>query len=180
MVALRNTTDVQMFLLWKQTKQRLFFSGQRDCQNKSWGPFGPLASTNEVTMCSILLCLRVVLNLVLDAVCFMCVRVCLLPVIVLECRGGSLWMMNWRKTCSEHSPILPPSPMIYTLPLTGSILAPQGIAGPKGKTSVRQEWNERRAKHEKKVSVIAFCMLCARCLSYSFLIKWHELLSPHA
>lgn len=105
MVALRNTADVQMFLFGKQTKQRLFFSGQRDCQNKSWGPFGPLASTDEVTICSIPLGLRVVLNLVSNAVCFMCVCVCRLPVIVLECRCGALWMMNWRKS-SEHSPIL--------------------------------------------------------------------------
>lgn len=52
MVALRNTTDVQMFLFGKQTKQRLFFSGPRDCQNTSRGPFRPLASTDGVTMCS--------------------------------------------------------------------------------------------------------------------------------
>lgn len=58
-------------------QNRLFSSGQRDCPNKSWGLFGPLTSTDEVTMCSILLGLRVVLNLVLDAVwcVFMCVRV---------------------------------------------------------------------------------------------------------
>lgn len=144
MVALRSTTDVQMFLFGKQTKQRLFFSGHRACQNKSRGPFGPLASTDKDTMCSTLLGLHVVLNLVSNAVCFMCVHVCRLPVMVFECRGGALWIMNWRKTCSEHSPVLAPSPMIYTLHLTGSILAPRGLAGPQVKASVRQVWNERR------------------------------------
>lgn len=122
------------FSLENKQNRDCFFQGRGTVKTRAGAPFGPLASTDEVTMCSILLCLRVVLNLVLDAVCFMCVRVCLLPVIVLECRGGSLWMMKRRKTCSEHSPILPPSPMIYTLPLTGSILAPQGLAGPKVRT----------------------------------------------
>ena len=37
-VALRNAADVQMFLLEKQTEQRPFSSGQRDCQNKSCPP----------------------------------------------------------------------------------------------------------------------------------------------
>lgn len=37
-VAPRNTADVQMFLLGKQTEQRPFYSGQRACQNKSGPP----------------------------------------------------------------------------------------------------------------------------------------------
>lgn len=42
-VAPRNTADVQMFLLGKQTEQRPFYSGQRACQNKSGPPRpGPL------------------------------------------------------------------------------------------------------------------------------------------
>lgn len=37
-VAPRNATDVQMFLLGKQTQQRPFYSGQRDCQSKRRPP----------------------------------------------------------------------------------------------------------------------------------------------
>lgn len=163
----------QMFRCFSlENKQnRLFSSGQRDCPNKSWGLFGPLTSTDEVTMCSILLGLRVVLNLVLDAVCFY-VCTCYvrrIPLIVLECRGGALWIMNWRKTCSEHSPVLPASPMIYTLAFSRSILAPRGLAGPQVKTWVRQKWNERRAKHKGKRLVWFLFACCAPnvCLTVS-------------
>lgn len=40
-VAPRNTADVQMFLLGKQTEQRPFYPGQRACQNKSGPPPAP-------------------------------------------------------------------------------------------------------------------------------------------
>lgn len=77
MVVQGNTTDVQMFLLRKQTKQR-----QRVCQNKSWGPSGPLISTDDVTKCSIQpIGVHVVLNLSHVSGVVMCVRVCWMPLL---------------------------------------------------------------------------------------------------
>lgn len=163
MVALRNTADVQMFLFGKQTKQRLFFSGQRDCQNKSWGPFGPLASPDEVTICSIPLGLRVVLNLVSNALCFMCVCVCRLPVIVLECRCGALWMMNWRKSW-EHSPI-PANLHLWFIscPSLGRSWLPRALQGPRW----RPQWDRNEMKREqnmKKTDFFFLWLLFAWCV----------------
>ncbi len=58
-VAPKNTTDVQMFLLGKQTQQRPFSPRHRDCQNKS-GPPVDLSSNSDslihrqITTCPLL------------------------------------------------------------------------------------------------------------------------------
>lgn len=46
-VAPRNSADVQMFLLGKQTQQRPFSPGQRDCQNKSLSSPLDLSSNSD-------------------------------------------------------------------------------------------------------------------------------------
>lgn len=83
-VAPRNTTDVQMFLLGKQTEQRPFYPGQRDCQNKSWPPLDLSSNSDsiihrQITICSLLqTCIAVcLLYLHLDYIKFMCVFICL-------------------------------------------------------------------------------------------------------
>lgn len=172
MVALRNTTDVQMFLFGKQTKQTVFFRAE----GLSKQELGPLWTPHihrrgyDVFYLTWFTCCTEFgfgCGVVCFYVCTCYVR--RIPLIVLECRGGALWIMNWRKTCSEHSPVLPASPMIYTLAFSRSILAPRGLAGPQVKTWVRQKWNERRAKHKEKRLVWFLFACCAPnvCLTVS-------------
>lgn len=105
-VAPRNTTDVQMFLLGKQTEQRPFYSGQRDCQNKSWPPLDLSSNSDslihrQITICSLLsLFCRMFVVPAFGYIKFTCVSmyVCTGPSsIVLECRAGTLRMMVTEK-----------------------------------------------------------------------------------
>lgn len=90
------------FSLENKQNRECFFQGRGTVKTRAGAPLDP--SHPQTRLRSVLSHLVYVLySMWFQRRCVFCV--CRLPVIVLECRCGALWMMNWRKS-SEHSPIL--------------------------------------------------------------------------